>query len=105
MLSSETIKAQAQQREKRQGLFLGGTISFGWIQTNIPDPTSRLTLVTRAYMDMEKVTALPLSRKVWASANIVGKDARQRVLRKLEAQQGDYEVVSRPGRSSLLRRR
>lgn len=103
MLSRETIRAQARQRERRKGLFLAGPIPFGWILANIPDPASRLTLVARAYMDMEKVTALALSRKIWASANIVGKDARHRVLRKLGAQQGDFEVVSQPGKCTLLR--
>ena len=41
------------QRAKRDKLFLKGPIYFEWIRKNITDPTARLLLVARAFMDME----------------------------------------------------
>ena len=42
------------QRAKRDKLFLKGPIYFEWIRQNISDPTARLLLVARAFMDMEE---------------------------------------------------
>jgi len=36
---------KAAQRAKRDKLFLLGPLYFGWINQNLPDPTSRLILV------------------------------------------------------------
>jgi len=43
---------EAAQRAKRDAMFLKGPITFGWINLNIPDPTSRLILVAEAFMKM-----------------------------------------------------
>jgi hypothetical protein len=42
------------QREKRNKLYLGSPVYFGWIQQNIPDPTSRLILVAQGFMGMSQ---------------------------------------------------
>ena len=38
-------RMRAAQRAKRDKLFLLGPIDFGWINENLPDPTSRLIVV------------------------------------------------------------
>ena len=43
---------KAAQRAKRDAMFLKGPVTFGWVNLNIPDPTSRLILVAEAYMKM-----------------------------------------------------
>ena len=53
------------QREKRDKLFLKGPIYFGWIRQNIKDPTARLLLVARAFMDMRSITLL---HSLWFSS-------------------------------------
>ena len=64
------------QREKRDKLFLKGPIYFGWIRQNIKDPTARLLLVARAFMDMEEKTHYTLTLKVWDCAGINDKSRR-----------------------------
>ena len=92
------------QRAKRDKLFLRGPIYFGWIRQNIADPTARLILVARGYMNMSKPikTSLTLTLKEWDSAGINNSDQRSRVLKNIDKNVKDYWVERRPGRTSVL---
>jgi len=105
ILSSYSLSIRDTQKKKRQSLFLKGPLTFDWIITNIPDPTSRLILVAQAYMDMNSANEIPLSQKVWSSASIEGKDSRYRVTAHLREHVQGFEVIARPGKTSLLRKR
>ena len=103
-LSDETVRRKVSQRDKRDRYFLKGPLYFGWVRQNIPDPASRLILITQAFMDMDGSRERVLSAKVWDCAWVVGKDARRRALRKIQKLVVGFEVVNRPGRPSILRR-
>jgi len=90
------------QRSKRDKLFLKGPIYFGWIRQNIADPTARLLLVARAFMDMEEKTHYPLTSKVWNSAGINDRSKRTRVLKNIVKNVKDYSVERRVGRTSVI---
>jgi hypothetical protein len=92
------------QRAKRDKLFLLGPIYFGWIRKNIADPTARLILVARGFMNMSKPkkTSLVLTLKEWDSAGINNSDQRSRVLKNIDKDVKDYWVERRPGRTSVL---
>ena len=92
------------QRAKRDKLFLRGPIYFGWIRQNIADPTARLILVARGYMNMSKPikTSLALTLKEWDSAGINDRSKRTRVLKNIDKDVKDYWVERRPGRTSVL---
>ena len=90
------------QREKRDKLFLKGPIYFGWIRQNIKDPTARLLLVARAFMDMEEKTHYTLTLKVWDCAGINDKSRRTRVLRNIRKDVKDYRVERRIGKPSVI---
>ena len=105
MLSKQSLIIMEKQKAKRDLLFLKGPILFAWINQNVPDPSSRLILIARAFMDMGDVNELALSKKVWDAAHIKGKDARHRVLQKLASHSTSYLIVPRPGRTTLLRKK
>jgi len=92
------------QRARRDALFLKGPIKFGWIRQNIPDPTSRLILVARGFMNMANPTETEcaLSLKVWDCAGIHSPDQRTRVLKKISQKCEGYWVEQRKGRTSVL---
>ena len=92
------------QRAKRDKLFLRGPIYFGWIRQNIADPTARLLLVARGYMNMSKPikTYLELTLKEWDSAGINDRSKRTRVLKNIDKYVKDYWVERRPGRTVVL---
>ena len=92
------------QRAKRDKLFLKGPIYFGWIRQNIADPTARLLLVARGYMNMSKPikTYLELTLKEWDSAGINDRSKRTRVLKNIDKYVKDYWVERRPGRTVVL---
>ncbi len=102
VLSGQSIERREAQSNKRGKYFLKGPVPFSWITANIPDPASRLILVARAFMDMEGRDECVLSQKVWACANISGKDQRRRVLEKIAKLSNDYQIDSRSGRTSVL---
>ena len=93
------------QRQKRRDYFLMGPIRFGWIIDNIPDPASRLILVVRAFMEMNKTHECVLTTQVWDCSGIEGADRRSRVLQRVRQYVADYDVIDRPGRPSVLRKR
>ena len=92
------------QIKKRDKLFLRGPIYFGWIRQNIADPTARLLLVARGYMNMSKPikTYLELTLKEWDSAGINDRSKRTRVLKNIDKYVKDYWVERRPGRTVVL---
>jgi hypothetical protein len=92
------------QRAKRDALFLKGPIKFGWVRQNVPDPTSRLILVARGFMNMANPakTEYELSLKVWDCAGIHSPDQRTRVLKKIDQKCEGYWVEQRKGRTSVL---
>ena len=90
------------QRAKRDKLFLRGPIYFGWIRQNIADPTARLLLVARAFMDMEEKNHYPLTLKVWNSAGINDRSKRTRVLKNIDKNVKDYCLERRLGRTSVI---
>ena len=98
------LTARERQRQKRDDLFLMGPIMFGWIISNIPDPTSRLILVAEAIMKMKKPrsVSLELRRNIWDCAGIGNKDQRARVSTKIDTKVEGYRIESRPGRVSVL---
>ena len=95
---------RAAQRAKRDKLFLLGPIDFGWINQNLPDPTSRLILVARAFMGMStsKASEVTLTAMVWDCAGVESPDQRSRVLKKIDRRCEGYWVERRDGRTAVL---
>ncbi len=90
------------QRAKRDKLFLRGPIYFEWIRQNIADPTARLLLVARAFMDMEKLNHYTLTLKVWDCAGVNDRSRRTRVLKNIRKDVKDYRVERRIGKPSVI---
>ena len=97
-------RMRAAQRAKRDKLFLLGPIDFGWIKENLPDPTSRLILVARAFMGMStpKASEVTLTAMVWDCAEVESPDQRSRVLKKIDQHCEGYWVERRDGRTAVL---
>jgi len=97
-------RMRAAQRAKRDKLFLLGPIDFGWINENLPDPTSRLILVARAFMGMStpKASEVTLTAMVWDCAGVDSPDQRSRVLKKIDQHCAGYWVERRDGRTAVL---
>ena len=97
-------RMRAAQRAKRDKLFLLGPIDFGWINQNLPDPTSRLILVARAFMGMTtpKASEVTLTAMVWDCARVENPDQRSRVLKKIDQRCEGYWVERRDGRTAVL---
>ena len=90
------------QRAKRDKLFLKGPIYFEWIRQNISDPTARLLLVARAFMDMEEKNHYPLTSKGWDCAGVNDRSRRTRVLKNINKKVKEYRVERRIGRTSVI---
>ena len=90
------------QRAKRNKLFLKGPIYFQWINNNIADPTARLLLVARAFMDMEEKTHYSLTLKVWDCAGINDRSRRTRVLNNIRKHVKNYRVERHIGKPSVI---
>ena len=97
-------ETKAAQRVKRDAMFLKGPITFGWIKRSIPDPTSRLILVSEGFMKMATpaLNSLELSLKIWDCAGIESHDQRSRILKKIDQQCEGYWVERREGRTAVL---
>ena len=95
---------RAAQRAQRDALFLKGPVKFIWINQNIPDPTSRLILVARAFMGMStpKASEVTLTAMVWDCAGVESPDQRSRVLKKIDQHCEGYWVERRDGRTAVL---
>jgi hypothetical protein len=105
MLAQSTIELIATRQSKMGERFLKGPLTFDWINANIPDPTSRLIMVAQAFMDMKGESSVALIGQIWTSAGIRDKDTRHRVVKRLRELAGNYEVITRPGRTTLLQRK
>ena len=92
------------QREKRDKLYLGSPVYFGWIKQNIPDPTSRLILVAQGFRGMSKPPAseVTLTGKLWNCAGIESAEQRSMVLKKIDQRCEGYWVERRDGRTAVL---
>ena len=97
-------RMKAAQRAKRDKLFILGPLYFGWINQNLPDPTSRLILVAQGIMGMTtpKASEVTLTAKVWDCAGIQSPDQRSRVLKKIDQHCPGYWVERREGRTAVL---
>ena len=97
-------RMRAAQRVKRDALFLKGPVKFGWINQSIPDPTSRLILVARAFMGMStpKASEVTLTAMLWDCAGVETPDQRPRVLKKIDQRCEGYWVERRDGRTAVL---
>ena len=95
---------RAAQRAKLDALFLKGPVKFGCIRQNIPDPTSRLILVARAFMGIPEpqTSEVTLTAMVWDCARVDNPDQRSRVLKKIDQRCEGYWVERRDGRTAVL---
>ena len=83
-LSPVSQQRHAARQKARKELFLKGPVTFNWMCSHIPDATSRLILVARAFVDIEDSPRIKLTRKHWECAGITDKDARSRVIAKIK---------------------
>ena len=95
---------RAAPRAKRDKLCLKGPVKFGWINQTIPDPTSRLILVARAFMGIPEpqTSEVTLTAMVWDCAGVESPDQRSRVLKKIDQHCEGYWVERRDGRTAVL---
>jgi hypothetical protein len=100
-LSAKSEARRAAQDRKRGRYFLKGPLSFDYIRQIIPDPTSRVILVARAFADMQSENRCTLSKKIWACAE-VGTNQRRLVLARLRKMSPALTVQDRIGRASVL---
>ena len=83
-LSPVSQQRHAARQKARDNLFLKGPVTFHWMCSHIPDATSRLILVARAFVDIEDSARIKLTRKHWECAGITDKDTRSRVIAKIK---------------------
>ncbi len=102
VLSRVSQERHVAQCKKRREYFLKGPVTFDWILENIPDSTSRVILVARAFMNMAGASECVLNQKIWACAGVTDRYQRRRVLKRIRKNGGDYRVVDRTGRPSVL---
>ncbi len=89
--------------ERSKELFLRGPIPFDWINRACPDPTARLALIIRSFMEMEGALELRISMKICRYAGISDRRQRWRCLQKL-AHTGLFEISATQGRSPVAKR-
>ena len=82
-LSSASQRRHAVRQKARKELFLKGPVTFNWMCSHIPDATSRLILIARAFVDIEDSPRIKLTKKHWECAGITDKDTRSRVIAKI----------------------
>ena len=90
-------------RQKARGhLFLKGPVTFNWVCSHIPDATSRLILVARAFVAMEDSRRIKLTRKHWECAGITDKDTRSRVIAKIKRECPGILLDAKQGRCTYI---
>jgi hypothetical protein len=62
-LSYASKRRHAARQKARDQLFLKRPVTSNWMCSHIPDATSRLILVTRAFVDIEDSPRIKLTRK------------------------------------------
>jgi hypothetical protein len=99
-LSASSVERKTAQLLKRDSLFV--KLSFKSIRQIIPDPASRVVLVAKAFMDMERSNECILGKKVWDCAGVINRDQRRRVLSKLRKQTAACKIIDHTGRPSVM---
>ena len=101
-LSPVSQQRHAARQKARGNLFLKGPVTFHWMCSHIPDATSRLILVARAFVAMEDSPRIKLTRKQWECAGIADKDTRSRVIAKIRRECPDILLDTRQGRCTYI---
>jgi hypothetical protein len=101
-LSSASQQRHAARQKARGQLFLKGPVKFYWMRSHIPDATSRLILVARAFVDIEDSPRIKLTRKHWECAGITDKDTRSRVIAKIRRECPNILLDSKQGRCTYI---
>ena len=101
-LSSASHQRHAAQQKARKELFLKGPVTFHWMRSHIPDATSRLILVARAFVDIEGRPRIKLTRKHWECTGINDKDTRSRVIAKIRRECPDILLDAKQGRCTYI---
>ena len=101
-LSSVSQRRHAVRQKVRDRLFLKGPVTFDWLCSHIPDATSRLILVARAFADIEDSPRIKLTRKHWECAGITDKDTRSRVIAKIRRECPNILLDSKQGRCTYI---
>ena len=83
-------------------LFLKGTVTFNWMCSHIPDTTSRLILVPRAFVAIEDSPRIKLTRKHWECAGITDNDTRSRVIAKIKRERPGILLDTQQGRRTYI---
>ena len=100
-LSDKSMARKDAQRGKRRRYFVKRPLTFEFILRAIPDPTSRVVLVAKAFTDMNNSGECVLRQRVWECAGVKTPDHRRRILarlRKLPA----LRIIDRLGRPSVV---
>jgi len=101
-LSSASQQRHAARQKARDQLFLKGPVTFYWMRSHIPDATSRLILVARAFVDIEDSPRIKLTRKHWECAGIADKDTRSRVIAKIRRECPSIHLDTQQGRCTYI---
>ena len=101
-LSSASEQRHAARQKARDQLFLKGPVTFYWMRSRIPDATSRLILVARAFVDIEDSPRIKLTRKHWECAGITDKDTRSRVIAKIRRECPGILLDAKQGRCTVI---
>lgn len=101
-LSYASQQRHAARQKARDKLFLKGPLTFQWMGSHIPDATSRLILVARAFVDIEERSRIKLTRKHWECAGINDKDTRSRVIAKIRRECPDILLDAKQGRCTYI---
>ena len=101
-LSSASQQRHAARQKARDQLFLKGPVTFYWMRSHIPDATSRLILVARAFVDIEDSPRIKLTRKHWECAGITDKDTHSRVVAKIRRECPSIHLDTQQGRCTYI---
>lgn len=99
-LTATSVDRKDQQQLKRDSLFV--RLSFLHIRQMVPDPTSRVVLIAKAFIDMEHSNECVLGRKIWECAGVRTPHQRRRVLARLRKSSPNLQIKDRTGRPSIL---
>ena len=101
-LSFASQRRHAARQKAWDQLFLKGPVTFNWMCSHIPDATSRLILVARAFVTMEDSPRIKLTRKHWECAGITDKDTRSRVIAKIRRECPSILLDAKQGRCTYI---
>ena len=102
-LSPVSQQRHAARQKVRDKLFLKGPVTFNWMCSHIPDATSRLILVARAFVDIEDSARIKLTRKHWECAGITDKDTRSRVIAKIRRECPSFLLETKQDRFTYIK--